>query len=109
MMFARVETMLERADAGCQLFANEIGQTQSLIVNTLYFLELEPGQRDLAELARQSIVAYAYSRCVNQLHTLMPRDEQLRSEAYAALDALRTVAQPAALNGRANYLNMMAA
>jgi hypothetical protein len=58
-MFAGIEALLERADRGCQLWDHEVAGASQLIVNTLYFLELDFFQRCAAERARVAIVAYA--------------------------------------------------
>jgi hypothetical protein len=108
-MFARVEATLERADAGCQLWAHEISTVQSLIVNTLYLLDLDFFQRRAAERAREVIIAYANSRCIAELHALRHRDEALRAAAHAALDELRAITQTASLNARAASLGLKTA
>ena len=108
-MFARVEAMLDRADAGCQLWAHEIAQVSALIVNTLYFLELDFFQRRATERAREAIITYANSRCVAQLHALRHRDESLRQAAWEALEDLRCTVQSTRLNARASSLGLKAA
>ncbi len=99
-MFASVEAVLERADRGCQLWDHEVSGASALIVNTLYFLELDFFQRCAAERAREVIIAYADSRCIAALHALKPRDEKLRQAAYTGLDELRAMTAKASLNAR---------
>lgn len=103
-MFARVELMLTRADAGCQLWVHEVAQASALIVNTLYLLELDFFQRRATERARETIIAYANSRCIAELHALRHRDEGLREAAWASLDDLRVTVQNVRLNERASSL-----
>lgn len=103
-MFARVELMLARADAGCQLWIHEVAQAQALIVNTLYLLELDFFQRRSTERAREAIIAYANSRCIAELHALRHRDEDLRHAAWSALEDLRVTVQNVRLNERASCL-----
>ena len=103
-MFARVELMLARADAGCQLWVHEIAQVQALIVNTSYLLELDFFQRRATERARTAIIAYANSRCIAELHALRHRDETLREAAWVGLEELRVTVQTARLNERAGSL-----
>jgi hypothetical protein len=103
-MFARVELMLARADAGCQLWVHEIAQASALVVNTLYFLDLDFFQRRATERARHAIITYANSRCIAELHALRHRDEALREAAWAALDDLRVTVQNVRLNDRASSL-----
>ena len=105
-MFARIEIMLERADAGCQLWPHEIAQATQLIVNTLYFLELDFFQRAAAERSREAIISYANGRCVSELHALRHRDEALRAAAWSALEELRRCTLTASLNSRAASLGM---
>jgi hypothetical protein len=102
-MFARVEMLLERADAGCQLWAHEISSIQSLIFNTIYLLDLDFFQRQAAERSRSAIIAYANSRCICELHALRHRDEALREAAYLGLDELRRVTQAAAMRPQAAF------
>lgn len=108
-MFARIEYMLGRADAGCQLWAHEISTATALIVNTLYLLELDFFQRAATERARTAIIAYANSRCVAELHALKHRDEGLRQSAWTGFEELRRVTQTAALNPRAASLGLKVA
>ena len=103
-MFARVEMMLARADAGCQLWVHEVAQAQALIVNTLYFLELDFFQHRATERAREAIIKYANSRCIAELHALRHRDEALREAAWSALEDLRVTVQTVRLNERASSL-----
>lgn len=105
-MFARIEFMLERADTGCQLWPHEIAQATQLIVNTLYFLELDFFQRAAAERSREAIISYATSRCVSELHALRHRDEKMRQAAWQGLDDLRRSTLTASLNSRAASLGM---
>jgi hypothetical protein len=105
-MFASVETVLERADRGCQLWDHEVSGASSLIVNTLYFLELDFFQRCAAERAREAIVAYADSRCIAALHALKQRDESLRELAYAGLRDLRGITAKARVNARFDSLKV---
>lgn len=114
IMFAGVEHVLERADQGCQLWDHEVNGASALIVNTLYFLELDFFQRCAAERGREAIIAYANSRCIAALHALQPRDEVLRQAAYVGLAALRAMTATACLNSRAeslgfNHLGLKAA
>ena len=108
-MFARIEHLLGRADDGCQLWAHEISTATSLIVNTLYLLELDYFQRATTERAREAIISYANSRCVTELHALKHRDEVLRASAWAGLEELRRVTKTAALNPRAASLGLKVA
>ena len=108
-MFAGLEHVLGRADQGCQLWDHEVSGASALIVNTLYFLDLDFFQRCCAERAREAIVAYADSRCITALSALQPRNEVLRQAAYAGLDALRTMTATAGLNSRAQSLGLRAA
>jgi hypothetical protein len=108
-MFNSIEGALSRADAGCQLFPHEVIAASQHIVNTLYFLELDASARMTAEQARVTILAYLDSRSINALQWLQPRDEAMREAAYHALDRLRGVAAPAALNARAHSLGLKVA
>lgn len=44
-MFQIVEQLLNRADAGCQLWPHQIAHASSVMVNTVYLLELTPEER----------------------------------------------------------------
>ena len=108
-MFDRIEHSLQRADAGCQLWPLEVANISALILNTLYFLDLDFFQRAAAERAREAIVAYANSRCIAELHALRHRDEALRENAYLGLDDLRAVVKVVGLNNRATSLGLKCA
>ena len=108
-MFAGVEHVLERADQGCQLWGHEVSGASAVIVNTLYFLDLDFFQLCAAERAREAIIAYADSRCIAALAQLKPREEALRQAAYVGLESLRTMTATASLNSRAESLGLKAA
>jgi hypothetical protein len=103
-MFAQVETILNRADLGCQLWPHEVANATATIVNTLYFLDLDFFAQREAERAREAIVAYARSRCLSELAKLAARDEDLREAAYIGLDRLRVLVQSAQVNTKARSL-----
>lgn len=108
-MFQAVEHLLRRADAGSMLWPYEIANASSLMVNTVYFLELTGAQGARAASAIEAILAYANSRSVCELHALRHRDEGLRSAAYDALGALRHVSETASMSAGAASLWLKAA
>jgi len=108
-MFGFIQTMLERADAGCQLWPHEISKATSLMFNTVYLLELKSSERSRADNALSAILAYANSRCVRELHALRHRDEVLRAAAHEGLGVLRAIIQSAPATQRVELRGLMAA
>lgn len=108
-MFLVIEQLLNRADAGCQLWPHEIDKASSLMVNTVYLLELTDAARAAAGRSLETIIVYANSRCVRELHALRHRDEELRAAAREGLAVLRSIALSSAMSPRAASLGLRAA
>lgn len=109
VMFQFIEQLLNRADAGCQLWPHEIAKASSLMVNTVYLLELPDLVRADTGRLIEAVLVYANSRCVRELHALRHRDEALRVAAYEALDRLRKIGAHARMSPQAALLGLKAA
>ena len=102
-----IEHTLKQADVACQLWPHDVENIGADIDNTFGYLQVSQEMRQELAAAEVCIKRYAVSRCCNDFRIFgSPRNEALRTAAWAALETIQHLATNALPNARARNLGM---